>query len=421
MRLWRAKGKHTVLCSADAARAFRALWEKGAAAGDNSFTCARDAEREATRKRLCAEQTYRQRVDEAFIPSAFVTHRHEVRFACFSTCLRRIYSVNREGGIIVWRWRSLDEAKEEFGEDFSEKNCARPVNPGFFSKRKEQQLKARALGDSAGAPETGASGERPSDEFINYAEGLWMMEIKAYCGQEGGQHVTHAATNTSPFFRYSTPNAPPSSSADAEASAVSAETKLPPQYLLIGFTGGAFQLYLLPGLDAIVKLSLGMPALDALALSSDGEWIAAAAAASNTLVVWEWRSETYVLRQQAHGGGVRCVSFSPAADAVGAGSARVGAKAASGGKLQHRAAFGLAEASSFGLGMGGVRSLLATGCGDGRVKVWELNTGFCCCTFADHTAAVTDICFAPNGKAVFSASLDGTVKAYDLLRYKPFR
>ena len=44
-------------------------------------------------------------------------------------------------------------------------------------------------------------------------------------------------------------------------------------------------------------------------------------------------------------------------------------------------------------------------------------------TFSEHTAPVTGIAFAGkgNGKAIISASLDGTVRAHDLIRYKNFR
>ena len=42
-------------------------------------------------------------------------------------------------------------------------------------------------------------------------------------------------------------------------------------------------------------------------------------------------------------------------------------------------------------------------------------------TFVDHSAPVTSVEFLPNGSAVLSASLDGTVRAYDLVRYRNFR
>ncbi len=43
-------------------------------------------------------------------------------------------------------------------------------------------------------------------------------------------------------------------------------------------------------------------------------------------------------------------------------------------------------------------------------------SGFCFVTFSDHTAPVTDVKFLPSGHALVSASLDGTVRAFDLVR-----
>ena len=39
----------------------------------------------------------------------------------------------------------------------------------------------------------------------------------------------------------------------------------------------------------------------------------------------------------------------------------------------------------------------------------------------EHTAPVNAICFTPQGNAVLSASRDGSVRAFDLLRYRNFR
>ena len=423
VRLWRARGKRGVSRAAGAAVAFRKIWREGNTS-EASKELNGEERREIRDDKPTAEQQYRDHVDNAFVPSAFLSHRHELRFVCFSTCLTRIYSVNREGVIIVWAWQTAAEAKEAYGEDYDPKrNSALPTNPAYFQQQRERQRQSRQGRTKGEAQlETRTVGVRPDDEIINYAEGLWHMERRAYCNQEKGQRVSHATTNTSPFYRYSS-SPLPSRAGTIPESVVrpeSARGAPPPQYLLVGFTGGVFQLYTLPHLDAIVKLSLGVASLDSVCLSFDGEWIAAAAAASNTLLVWEWRSETYVLRQQAHRHGVRCVSFSPAADAAAAGASRIGAKAGSGGAAQQRAVSGVADAAScFGLGVS--RGVVATGSNDGRVKVWDAESGFCYCTFADHTAGVMDICFSPTGNALFSASLDGTARAYDLLRFKPFR
>ncbi|KAL8449175.1 hypothetical protein Emag_003695 [Eimeria magna] len=426
VRLWRARGKWALSNAAAAASAeLQKIW-----GGEQATTAAKGKDEGLEQSKVrqqTLEEVYRQRVDDSFVPSAFLSHRHEVKFVCFSTCLRRIYSVNREGVIIVWAWQTEAEAEDEQGEEVNRKrNSARPINPAYFQqkreKRRQKEEQTAETKEAAAEVQTEAEALRPADEVINYAEGLWHMEQRAYCNQEKGQRVSHATTNTSPFYRYSA-SPLPSKAVHTLESAIRPAGHLgaaPPQYLLVGFTGGVFQLYTLPHLDAIVKLSLGVTSLDSVCLSYDGEWIAAAAAESNTLVVWEWRSETYVLRQQAHRYGVRCVAFSPAADAAAAGNSRIGAKAGSGGAAQQRSVSGVADAaSSFGLGMS--RGIVATGSNEGRVKVWDAESGFCYCTFADHTAAVSDVCFSPTGNAVFSASLDGTVRAYDLLRFKPFR
>ncbi len=64
-------------------------------------------------------------------------------------------------------------------------------------------------------------------------------------------------------------------------------------------------------------------------------------------------------------------------------------------------------------------NVLASGGEDGKVKVWDTRTSFCFVTFKEHTSTVTGLCFLPTtGNAVLSSSLDGTVRAFDLVRYK---
>ncbi len=67
-------------------------------------------------------------------------------------------------------------------------------------------------------------------------------------------------------------------------------------------------------------------------------------------------------------------------------------------------------------------TVIATGSDDAKVKLWGASTGFCFVTLNDHTAPVTAVCFGPaSGRVLLTASLDGTVRAYDLQRYKNFR
>ena len=66
-------------------------------------------------------------------------------------------------------------------------------------------------------------------------------------------------------------------------------------------------------------------------------------------------------------------------------------------------------------------STVATGGEDGKVKLWNVTSGFCFVTFSEHTSSISGIVYVPNGKVVLSSSLDGTVRAFDTTRYRNFR
>ena len=97
------------------------------------------------------------------------------------------------------------------------------------------------------------------------------------------------------------------------------------------------------------------------------------------LLVWEWQSESYILKQQGHFDATNATVYSPDAQQ------------------------------------------LITASDDGKIKVWDVQSGFCIVTFTEHTAAVTACDFAKRGRVLFTSSLDGSVRAWDLIRYRNFR
>jgi periodic tryptophan protein 2 len=58
---------------------------------------------------------------------------------------------------------------------------------------------------------------------------------------------------------------------------------------------------------------------------------------------------------------------------------------------------------------------------DGKIKVWDVQSGFCVVTFTEHSGAVTACEFAKRGRVLFTASLDGSIRAWDLIRYRNFK
>lgn len=150
--------------------------------------------------------------------------------------------------------------------------------------------------------------------------------------------------------------------------------------LVVGFSSGLFGLYELPLVSNIHTLSIGSgQAIRACSIHSSGDWLAFGCPTSQQLLVWEWRSETYVLQQRGHAYGMRCMAYSPD-------------------------------------GM-----VVCTGGEDGKLKLWNSSSGFCYATMGEsHTAPLTALAFC-NSSVVLSASLDGTVRAHDLHRYRCFK
>ncbi|THV01919.1 WD40 repeat-like protein [Dendrothele bispora CBS 962.96] len=149
--------------------------------------------------------------------------------------------------------------------------------------------------------------------------------------------------------------------------------------LVTGFSDGIFGLWEMPAFSNIHTLSISQEKISSVAINASGEWLAFGAKKLGQLLVWEWQSESYVLKQQGHYFDMNTLSYAPDGQTI------------------------------------------ATGGDDGKVKIWSTHSGFCFVTFSEHTAPVSSVAFAKYGSVLFSASLDGTVRAFDLIRYRNFR
>ncbi|KAL0273025.1 UNVERIFIED_CONTAM: hypothetical protein PYX00_005802 [Menopon gallinae] len=149
--------------------------------------------------------------------------------------------------------------------------------------------------------------------------------------------------------------------------------------LVTGYSTGDFYLHELPSATVIHSLSISENEISTVCLNNTGDWIALASSTLGQLLVWEWQSETYVMKQQGHFNNMTCLSY-----------------------------------SSDGM-------YIATGGFDGKIKLWNTSTGFCFVTFTEHTSNVTAVQFSNNRKFIVSASLDGTVRAFDMTRYRNFK
>ncbi|CAD2222292.1 periodic tryptophan protein 2 [Angomonas deanei] len=150
----------------------------------------------------------------------------------------------------------------------------------------------------------------------------------------------------------------------------------------IGYNSGIFAVHTLreEGTFALVHLlSISAQALTAAAFSPNGDLLAFGSAHLKQLLVWNWKSEAYVLKEQSH-------YYDITRTAISADS-----------------------------------RLLISGGDDGKVKVWSATSGQCYVTFNEHAGPITGIATSASTNAFFTSSLDGTARGFDLVRYRCFR
>jgi periodic tryptophan protein 2 len=256
------------------------------------------------------------------------------------------YTISEDGALVSWKAKAETSTTETVTamEDID----LPPSESADFGAQVDDAVDFFSGG--AGASQLALSSTHSDEsQAKNLVSRRWTYESRHYFNQQGATVVVSSYNHAS-------------------------------QLLAIGFSSGIFGIYEMPSVSNIHTLSVGSSQLiSSCVLNSTGEWLALGCPTSQQLLVWEWRSETYILKQRGHAYGMRCMAYSP--DGV----------------------------------------VVCTGGEDGKIKLWNASSGFCYVTFEQsHQAPVSSVCFA-NSSVVLSASLDGTVRAHDLHRYRTFK
>ncbi|KAL3631821.1 U3 snoRNP protein [Castilleja foliolosa] len=283
-------------------------------------------------------------------PFLFLGHRDVIVGAFFgvnkkTNVVTKVYTLSRDGAIFSWGYSDSDSKFEEMEEDSSEPP------------------------DSPGTPEQsqGQNGENGTDVNSKKRKGLIDDELEE---EKNGSILLHKKKwelLKKDFFM------------QAPAKLSSCDYHKGLDMVVVGFSNGVFALYQMPDFVCIHLLSISREKITTAVFNDLGNWLTFGCAKLGQLLVWEWKSESYILKQQGHYFDVNCLAYSPDSQ------------------------------------------LLATGADDNKIKVWTAASGFCFVTFSEHTNAVTALHFMANNHCLLSASLDGTVRAWDLFRYRNFR
>ena len=312
---------------------------------------------------------------KGYYPFTFTGHKKKIITAVFSHDMNRIYSISQDGLMLIWKF--IDERSEEFKKHLNfEKNIKPKKNYKYDKiykkniKNKENEEEEKNDNNISLENEEDEKSDESYDEENNDLQN--EKEIKYYSEFEKkilkGRFILEKKEqfiiNSKVVMCEITQN-------------IESQDK---NILVLGLQNGSFSIYSMNNFENKYSLKISEAKISSLSINPSGKWIAFGSKYLNQLFVWEWKSETYIYKQQGHMNDINIISFSP-----------------EGGQL-------------------------ASGADDGKIKIFDISSSNCLITFVDHTAKITGLQYAQNKSNVLvSSSLDGTIRAYDLIKYKNFR
>ncbi|XP_053658215.1 periodic tryptophan protein 2 homolog [Anopheles marshallii] len=301
-------------------------------------------------------------------------HRDAIVGCFFEEKTLDVNTISKEGLLMLWecgmQLEDLDKTREELAGETEESTGKKKRVTGNDS-------------DDEDVPDTFTNEkDQEGDDVGDQLERLKEAASSKEGEERDEQGKVIAQTKGHPFYykrlaRHYLANLPRAENRNAYVTAATYHQKL--RILVVAFSTGSFYLYELPDVNLIHSLSISDASIGSVAFNDTGDWLALGVSSLGQLLVWEWQSEQYIMKQQEHSQGMNCLAYAPDG---------------------HQ---------------------LVTGGQDGKVKLWNVTSGFCVVTFSEHTAAVQAVEFSRNKKFLVSASLDGTVRAYDVIRYRNFR
>lgn len=220
------------------------------------------ASKDLTARILCLKKVYG---GVKYKPFLFLGHRDSVVGSFFgvdskTSKVSKVYTVTRDCYILSWGFTEDEESSE-------------PPSPGTPDRDVEGDLMVEDDGDVKKRK------EREFDDGGYLCKGKWELLRKDCFNQ-----------------------------APAKVSACDYHRGL--DMVVVGFSNGVFGLYQMPDFVCIHLLSISKAKITTAMFNDLGNWLSFGCAKLGQLLVWEWRSESYILKQQGHYFDVNCVAYS---------------------------------------------------------------------------------------------------------------
>ena len=278
-----------------------------------------------------------------YVPLMFTGHKKKVVNCVFSEDMNRIYSISQDGVMFIWKY--VSEKSKEY------------IKALTFERRVKGNKNLKSKEELTNEEDDENYYDDKEDEYYSEYEtkimtGRYILEKKQQFNTNS--KVVICEINTS--------------------------KNVNDNILVLGLQTGEFAIYSMNTFDNKYTLKISDAKITSISINQEGTWIAFGSKYLGQLLVWEWKSESYIYKQQGHFYDISTIAYSPDS------------------------------------------SQIASGAMDGRIKVWNTSNASCIITFNEHKSKITEIKYAPNKPSVLvSASLDGTVRAYDLIKYRNFR
>ncbi len=279
-----------------------------------------------------------------YIPLMFTGHRKKLINCFFSEDNNRIYSISQDGIMFIWKY--INEKSEEYKKQL---NFERRVKGNKNLKSKNELME-----------NSSSSEDEKNDELEYYSDfekriltGRYILEKK----QQFNIKSKLVQCEINSFNENPEEN-----------------------IIVLAFQDGSFSIYSLNSFENKKSLKISDSKITSLSINKKGNWISFGSKYISKLIIWEWKSESYIYKQQGLLNEITVISYSNDSSQISCGS------------------------------------------NDGRIKIYDTSNSQCLNTFIDHNMKITGLQYCPNkSNVLISCSYDGTVRAFDLIKYKNFR